>query len=179
MYMINLFEDSKVRKRLILTQFIVALVFIVLSYKWSMALTGLEEKNIIANLIIGILGLLVLVVIQELIRYVLLRMLYMKARPKYKLTPSFILSYLPDVKMNRKSFSTIMLLPSMLVSMMLLLAFINMPNTYIIFIFSFYMGYTFLSVYLVMLVFSNKQAQSIELTEEGLVICCDESKNKD
>ncbi|WP_234021510.1 hypothetical protein [Staphylococcus agnetis] len=106
-------------------------------------------------------------------------MLYMKASPKYKLTPSFILSYLPDVKMNRKSFSTIMLLPSMLVSMMLLLAFINMPNTYIIFIFSFYMGYTFLSVYLVMLVFSNKQAQSIELTEEGLVICCDESKNKD
>lgn len=92
-------------------------------------------KNIIANLIIGILGLLVLVVIQELIRYVLLRMLYMKASPKYKLTPSFILSYLPDVKMNRKSFSTIMLLPSMLVSMMLLLAFINMPNTYIIFIF--------------------------------------------
>ncbi|WP_234021509.1 hypothetical protein [Staphylococcus agnetis] len=46
MYTINLFEDSKVRKRLILTQFIVALVFIVLSYKWSMALTGLEEKTL-------------------------------------------------------------------------------------------------------------------------------------
>ncbi|MCO4329558.1 metalloprotease family protein [Staphylococcus hyicus] len=177
MYTINIFEDSKIRKRLLLTQCIVALVFIVLSYKWSMALTGLEEKNIFANLTVGFVGLVMVVIIQELIRYVLLRLLYTKATPKYKFDYCYVLSYLPEVKMNRKTFSTVMLLPSMLMSMMLLLIFINVPNTYIIFIFSFYMGYTFLSVYLVMLVFSNKQAQSVELTEEGLSICCDESSH--
>ncbi|UEX90797.1 DUF3267 domain-containing protein [Staphylococcus ratti] len=176
MYTLDLFANPKVLKRLLLSQFIVALVFIVLSYKWSMAITGLDEKNIIANLIVGAIGLCVLIAFHELLRYVLFRRLYKETRPKYKVISGMIMSYLPNVKMNRISFMIVMLLPMIVINMLLLILFINVPNTYVIFVFSFHMGYSCLAIYLVILALSNKQIQTVELAEFGLILYVNEAK---
>ncbi|RIM30768.1 hypothetical protein [Staphylococcus chromogenes] len=76
MYTLDLFDNSKVLKRLLLSEFIVSLVFIVLSYKWSMALTVLNEKNIFANVIVGLCGLCILIIIHECLRAILFKLIY-------------------------------------------------------------------------------------------------------
>lgn len=176
MYTLDLFDNSKVLKRLLLSEFIVSLVFIVLSYKWSMALTVLNEKNIFANVIVGLCGLCILIIIHECLRAILFKLLYKSSKPRIQFKSGILIQYLPNIQMSRMTFTTIMLLPIVVINMLLFISFINMTNTYIIFVFAFHMGYSTLALYLSFLAVSNQNVQTIEMTDIGLTLRSDTSK---
>ena len=170
MYTLDLYNNTKVLKRILLSEFIVSLVFIVLSYKWSLAMTVLNEENFFANITVGLCGLCILIIIHESIRTILFKLIYKASKSHIQFKSGILIHYLPKIQMSRMTFTTIMLLPIVLINMLLFIFFINMTNTYIIFVFAFHMGYSTLAMYLVFLALSNQRVQTIEMTEIGLVL---------
>ncbi|ARJ50164.1 metalloprotease family protein [Staphylococcus lutrae] len=169
MYKIDLFQNKQIMKRFLLLQFIVVLAFIVLSYKWSMAIISLQEQHFLMNIVIGILGFLVVVLCHEVIKMILLKLISAQSRT-YQIRNGVLLTFLPHYYFNRMTFSTTMLMPIALVGMLIFIVFINVPYTSIIFMFAIYMGYSLLSFYLVFLALRDKKAQYFEMTEAGLVV---------
>lgn len=169
MYKIDLFQNKQMMKRFLLLQFIVVLAFIVLSYKWSMAVTSLQEQHFMTNILIGVMGFFVALVFHEVIKALLLKLISKSPRT-YQVKNGVLLTFLPHYYFNRMTFATVMLLPLVFVVMLLFIIFINLPFTSIIFIFAIYMGYSLLSLYLVFTALRDKKAQYFEMTEAGLVV---------
>ncbi len=170
MYRIDLFHNRQVMKRFLLLQVIVVLAFIVLSYKWAMIVTTIQEQRFFTNIIIGILGFLVIVCFHEGMKTLLFKMISNEQSRSYQLKNGVLLTFLPKYFFNRITFLTVMLLPSVLICLLLFVIFINLPYTSVIFVFAIYMGYCLISFYLVFIALKDKKAQYFEMTEDGLIL---------
>ncbi|MBI5974742.1 metalloprotease family protein [Staphylococcus canis] len=168
MYQINLYNNKQKMKRFLVFQFIVILIFIVLSYKWSMSLTLLHEQNIGMNIFLGVSGFIILEIVHELVKVLILRMITNRHQAFHRYQNGVLITYLPHYYFNRITFFLYTLLPGIILMLLLLIWFTLMPYSSIIFIFALHMAYLSIPIYFVAVGLSKTHVQFVEMTESGI-----------
>ena len=170
MYKLDLFNNKFVIQRFVVVQIVMVLALILVGYRWATTFTEIVEQNIAMNIIIGLVGFAVTIVLHELIHSALFRMFSGGKRPIYTYRHGVFVTYVPKMYYKKWQFFTIMLAPLIIITLASRALFTVMPYSSLIFIASIHLGYCLLDLYLVGIVLNHKYIKYIEDTQDGIIL---------
>lgn len=154
--------------RVLLLQLVITLFIILFTYKWALQVTLVVDQHILLNIIYGLLGFGILLMVHEFIHRMLIIAFSKETKPRLKFKNA-LLVHSSQAYFSRGQFTVIMMAPFVVISSVLLILIKLFGLSSLIFMFSFHSAYCLIDILLVAITIASK-FKYIQKHDEGLYL---------